>query len=137
MPDQDDIDLPELLNVLIAGNKRAAMRLLSNGVDADTIDTRPWVGNNQTALHYAVDFDDSELIRAIVQQGGQVDARTTNGQTPLWLACNGGFRNSVQTLLEHGANSKVQCFEGYSPEDRVKNSDSTIVQLLRAWGSAD
>ncbi|MEL6111120.1 MAG: ankyrin repeat domain-containing protein [Planctomycetota bacterium] len=136
----DEFDMPpvcELHRALTAGDKAAALQLLASGVDVSTKDPRPLLGDNQTALHYAVGFDDASLIDTIINSGADVNAQTTNGQTALWLACNGGHRNSVHALLKHGANPNIRSSEGHSPLGRVLASDSSVIEMLRSFGASD
>jgi len=136
----DRFDAPpvcELHAVLLAGDKAAALRVLADGADVTIQDSREVIGNNQTALHYAVDFDDPVLIEQIIEGGADIDAQATTGQTALWWACNGGRRNSIKVLLEKGADPNLKSSEGYSPMDRVLASDSSIIQLLRSFGASD
>jgi ankyrin repeat protein len=137
MSDSDSSAVCELHAALIAGDKSAALQALASGADVDSKDTRPLLGDNQTALHYAVGFDDAELIDAIIQKGADIDAQTTSGHTALWLACNGGHRDSVHALLKNGANPNIKNFEGYSPLGRVLASDSAIIKMLRSYGASD
>ena len=127
----------ELHAALLAGDMSAALRILADGVDVTVRDSREMIGNNQTALHYAVVFDDAALIEQIIECGADIDAQATTGQTALWWACNGGHRNSVKVLLEKGADPNIRSSEGYSPLDRVLASDASIIQLLRSFGASD
>src|ERR1700722_10761730 len=45
----------------------------------------------------------------------QIDARNKKGCTPLWLACNGGHVEAVQTLVKHLADLDAQDNRRVSP----------------------
>ena len=44
-----------------------------------------------------------------------VDAATTNGCTPLYIAANNGFAESVALLLELGADAELETTSGCTP----------------------
>lgn len=43
-----------------------------------------------------------------VLRGAQAEVRNKKGNTPLWLAANGGHLDVVQLLFHHGANIDAQ-----------------------------
>jgi hypothetical protein len=87
-------DLRSPASELLAAAERADMdavsRCLYEGADVNAVDTPPVIGCRYTALHYAADADNAELVRLLIGAGAAVDARDETGATPLWRACNGG-----------------------------------------------
>jgi hypothetical protein len=123
-----------LLAALCDGDRTAALWLLASGADPNVADPRPVIGDAATALHLAALANDPELIRALLAAGGRVDARTGAGQTPLWLACNGGHLAAAQALLAAGADPNARSAEGYSPLGRVPGNEPALMALLRSHG---
>ncbi len=63
------------------------------------------VGNGikKTALHYAVEFNDADLIRALIAKGAQVNEEDDKGETPLHYAARNNAPELVKLLIEKGA----------------------------------
>ena len=122
-----------LLTALQRGDRNAALDALREGDDVDARDPRPIVGGQMTALHHAALHGDSFLIRALLKEGADIDARTTTGETPLWFACNGGYLPAVRELLMAGADHTIANREGYAPRDRVYASNAAIIRLFDAF----
>ena len=61
-----------------------------------------------TALHWAVEVGDTEVVRILLEHGAYVDAQTTEGQTALHEAARAGDTEVVRILLEHRANIHAQ-----------------------------
>jgi ankyrin repeat protein len=123
-----------LLAALWDGDRAGALRLLAEGADPNIPDPRPIIGDAATALHLAALADDPELIRALLAAGARVDAHTGVGQTPLWLACNGGHLAAAQALLAAGADPNARSAEGYSPLGRVPGNQQALMALLQSHG---
>ena len=56
-----------------------------------------------TALHWAVQFDDVEMVQLLIRAGANVKAANRFGVTPLSLACVNGNAAIVERLLKAGA----------------------------------
>lgn len=65
-------------------------------------DHRGW-----TALHYAADHGETELVNALVSRGGNINARERNGDTPLHLALRGGSSYTGESMLAHHPDLKA------------------------------
>lgn len=58
----------------------------------------------QTVLHSRLDIQTSPYVgRTVLQEGAEVDAKTTTGVTALWLAAGEGRKEVAATLIARGA----------------------------------
>lgn len=87
----------------------------------------------QTALHLAVEENETKEIQRLLSLGAEIDARDKNNQTPLLLAA---YRNeddshfhTIKTLLENGANVNAQDDTGYTSTHYLAIESS--VEMLR------
>ena len=62
--------------------------------------------------------------------------KDTNGETPLYLACENSHTELVKLLLEHGADANIKSEYGYTPLYRACDKDNTeVVKLLLEHGA--
>ncbi|KAF4965115.1 hypothetical protein FSARC_7054 [Fusarium sarcochroum] len=71
-------------------------------------------GNQETPMHYAARFGSVSAIKLLVDRGGNIDARSASGMTPLHLAVQRQHVECVMTLLNQGAVHQT-CDAGCSP----------------------
>ena len=64
-------------------------------------------GTNITALHQAAFNGLAECVGPLVEAGGELDAQTTDGWTPLYAASRMGRVEAVRELLAHGADPSL------------------------------
>lgn len=76
--------------------------LLSRGVDIDEARTS---GGSQgfTNLIMAVDSNNEEVVRFLIKNGADVNAKTGDGDTALSLAVKKGYQNIIDILKANGA----------------------------------
>lgn len=67
-----------------------------------------------TALHVAAFYGRVDIVRQLVCEGEDVEARDQDGATPVWLAALMGHLDVVECLAEHGANLNAVAKNGAS-----------------------
>lgn len=125
---------PALVAALKAGDHATAKRLLdgrnsSNSSEAD----------GTTALHYAVQNNDAELVAALLNKGADANARNRYGITAIYLAAQNGKAGMLAQLLKAGANPNELAREGETvlmTAARTGDNDS-VETLLTAGASVD
>ena len=86
------------------------------------------------AVHFAA-YTHSDLLRLLIEYGADVDAYGSNG-TPLVLACWEGSRETVQILLEAGANPNLPSINRGSPlHSAINHWDPWKIELLLRYGA--
>lgn len=92
-----------------------------------------------TALHWAVFYDQSELVKRLVKAGADVDASNLYGVTPLSLACELGHDDSGITLIENGADVEKSRLGGERPLMLAARQGSLrlVEALIKAGANVD
>jgi ankyrin repeat protein len=70
---------------------------------------------NQTPLYYAVDADDAQFAKFLIEHGAKVNAKDYFGLTPLHEAVVRGSFRVAKVLVENGANVNAKDRYGYTP----------------------
>ncbi|PPD53824.1 MAG: hypothetical protein CTY12_04355 [Methylotenera sp.] len=82
-------------------------------------------------LHNATIARDSTRIEYLLKRGAKVDAKDTEGQTPLMVAAKGGDLSVINGLLEYKANPNAQDNDGWTAAMyAVKSNEPKIFRLL-------
>ncbi len=90
---------------------------------------------SHSALHQAVLKGDKAKIATLVEQGAKIDSRDARGRTPLFIAAENGDADTVEELLNHGANPTKGALlkHGNTPlHVAAQNGFNKIVELLLA-----
>lgn len=66
-----------------------------------------------------------EVIKALVNNGANIEARDKNGWTPLMLAIQNENTECVEFLLRRGAKKDVVAEGGYTPADLAEMSENS------------
>ena len=92
--------------------------------------------NKKTALHYAVEGGNIDLVRLLMIRGTEVNASDNQGRTPMHYALGDRFEKAsmvVAELLQHGADVDARCHRGKTPLMRaVRSRDTTGLLCLLA-----
>jgi ankyrin repeat protein len=88
----------QLLELAAKGETAAAMALISSRTDVNQ--SQP---DGTTALHWAIYYDDADLVERLITQGADVKARNDYGATPLSQAALTGNPDIITALLKAGA----------------------------------
>lgn len=107
---------PDLVKILI--EKGAEVNLCDN--------------NNISPLHWAVEYDNVEIIEYLLKNGAKTEIYDNLGETPLhWAAWTGHYK-SAKILLEYGADKTVQNRGGVLPMDlAVRQGHKKVIELLK------
>jgi ankyrin repeat protein len=80
-----------------------------------------------TALHWAVERDDIDMVDQLIGAGGRVTARTREGVTPLQLAATNGSAAMIGRLIRAGAD----------PNASLTPSGDTALMMAARTGKVD
>ena len=112
-----------LADAAMRGDATAVKKLLKDGVDVGAAQ-----GDGMTALHWAAERGDVELVELLVYAGANVQAVTRIGlYTPLHLAAKKGNSGVVGVLIKGGADVNA----------KANPSGATAIHLAALSGSAD
>lgn len=81
----------------VARNGEIARMLIDHGADVNAID-----GEGFTPVHRAIERGDVALVELMFEHGGTLPRKWKRYHAPLFLAVNGGHREMVAYLREHG-----------------------------------
>jgi ankyrin repeat protein len=95
----------------------------SAGVGTDGEDSGDWVRISCTGNKGRK--DNPVFVAALLHYGGRVDRRY-NGATPLHYAVKAGFGQTIQVLLEHGADPQALDDRGRTPLDWLGQAAKTV-----------
>uniref|UniRef100_F1KQP1 Neurogenic locus Notch protein n=1 Tax=Ascaris suum TaxID=6253 RepID=F1KQP1_ASCSU len=73
--------------------------------------------DGKTALHFAAQHSNLEIIKVLIQHGANKDAQDQLDQTPLFLAASEGHVEAVELLLSVGASKEITDQKERSPRD--------------------
>jgi len=82
-------------------------------------------------LHNATIARDSTRIEYLLKRGAKINAKDTEGGTPLMVAVKGGDLSIVNGLLAYGADPNIQDNDGWTAAmHAVRGNDPKIMRLL-------
>jgi len=85
----------------------------------------------RTALHYACDRENTELVQLLLEHNADVNLEDEEGETALHYACLVGNLNIVKKLLEHGAQTSKKNKEGETPIQVAE--DESIKSMIQTY----
>ena len=121
-----------LIQTVKQGNKDAINVLLNAGADPNVAD-----GSGETCLHYAARNDCcTEVFQAIISHGGDVNATNKRNVTVLMKACVKGNKDTINVLLNAGADPNIANSYGDTClHDAVQNDCCTeVLQAIISHG---
>ena len=118
-----------------SGNLAGVQAELEKGVDVNVVDLGFF---NLAPLHYAAVYGYKEIVKLLIAEGADVDAKTTTGGTPLFNAA-GSHKEIVELLIAAGADVNAQVVPGpheYTVGDTPLDFSGTreIIDLIRKHG---
>jgi len=108
-PRASDPRASEIMEALRAGDKQAFRKLLIDNPKSVNL-TGP---GGSTPLMYAVLYEDSESVRALLEVGADPNLRNEGGTTALMWAVTDGEKTRL--LLDHGADVNSRSDDGRTP----------------------
>jgi ankyrin repeat protein len=120
-----------LLEAAKSGDGAAVRTLVERRADVNA--TEP---DGTTALHYAVQWNDREMVEALIRAGVNVTATTRYGIAPLQVAATVGSASLIETLLDAGADAQTATPEGETAlMAAARTGDAASVKALLARGA--
>ena len=87
---------------------------------------------NQYFLHKAVEQNRIEMVKWLIENGAEVNAKNTDHRTPLHHASNSGLFEVVQYLIENGANVNAKDKDDLTPlHDASLNPTNKSTKILK------
>lgn len=80
--------LTPLMEAASGGYHEVGRVLIGKGAD---VNAAPVPSSKDTALTIAADKGHYKFVELILRHGALVDVKNKKGNSPLWLACNGGW----------------------------------------------
>ena len=115
----NDARLPEAAR---QGDKAGVAAMLKQGIDVNSA-----AGDGSTALHWAANNGDLDMVKQLIALGANVNAGTRiGGMTPLYMAARKGNAAIISALLKAGAKAK-----------EVNSNGTTVLMVAAASGDAD
>jgi ankyrin repeat protein len=112
------------------GNDDEVEALLASGAAVDALG-RGWMTG--TALHSAVSRKRSPIVRRLLAEGANPNARQSAGWTPLHSAAHNGDLESVEALLAAGADPAATNDEGRSVQALAEErGDEPTIERIRS-----
>jgi ankyrin repeat protein len=96
-----------LINAVKAADKTRVRSLLDQRVDVNAPQA-----DGTTALHWAAERDDLEMVEQLIRAGANVKAANRYGVAPIWLAGVNGSAAVIEMLLKAGAAANTVLPEG-------------------------
>lgn len=118
---------PELVDARRRGDLECVLQLVDAGEDLRAVDYH----EGWTLLHWAAHCGHTDLARALLGRGADLECLDEESQTPLMLAAFAGHLDMVRLLLERGANPAAETHGRYA-EDFARMKDHTAIQLVLA-----
>lgn len=99
---ENNVGEQALLHAAWRGNLAAVDFLLASGARVNNAQMR-W-----SALHYAAFAGHRAVVARLLERGADLNARSTNGSTPLMMAVYEGHEQVVRDLVAHGADRTLK-----------------------------
>ena len=140
---EDELDKGSQLVVAAAeGKKQKVIDLLNEGVAIESKrKSESWMKKEslvgKTALQAAVDYDQDEVVKFLVECGANVNIGDPQSRsTPLFTLVFSGKYEMVEFLLAHGADVDARNIVGQTPLFQCNGEEGVrIVPLLKSHGA--
>jgi len=120
-----------LMTALRAGNAEKVEILLAAGASPNDTDL-----DGMTPMHMAAESDaPATVIIMLVKRGGNIDAQSGAGLTPLMIACDRGDVEKVKVLLANGCKTGIKDRDGTTALDwalrRADDNGKAVADLIK------
>ncbi|WP_054849042.1 ankyrin repeat domain-containing protein [Vulcanisaeta sp. JCM 14467] len=118
----------QLLDAVKNGDLSKVIDLIKAGANVNVKD--PTYG--MTPLHYAVLGNRLDIVKYLIENGADINARDNTGKTPLHFAAKNGYLDIVKYLIENKADINVKDNIGKTPLDYAEeNGHKNVANYLR------
>ena len=93
---------------------------------------KPDPGNGYTPLHWAINYSKHDVVKHLIDQGANVNAKTTYGYTPAHLAAMGANAKIIGVLLAKKPNVNIKDNRGFTPIMYAVTSNNNAA-LIDKW----
>jgi ankyrin repeat protein len=101
--------------------------------DAGSVsDANAVIGAGRSAIHFAADMGQANIVEYLVSKGATVDLKDGNGMTPILNAIYEGHVETVQALLAAGADKAGKTPGGESYLEAADTAEKRIDELKAA-----
>jgi ankyrin len=120
-----------LVDAVKSGDRAAALTLLQQKVNVNAPES-----DGTTALHWAVQKDDADLVDRLIKAGANVNAKNDYGSTPMSEAAINGNVAIIDKLLKAGANAESPNADGQTALMIIaRTSNVEAARLLISHGA--
>ncbi|TRX91334.1 hypothetical protein FHL15_007756 [Xylaria flabelliformis] len=127
-----------LLKAVALGKQQIALRLITAGYGVNDRWQPPTFSCSRkadwTALHFAVENDDCEVVKALLAHESNADAPDILKQTPLHLAAARGRKDCVDILMKSGADLRAEDYLGRTALQLAQEFNHvTVIDLIERY----
>jgi ankyrin repeat protein len=120
-----------LIDAVKAGDRAAALAMIQQKVNVNATEA-----DGTTALHWAVQKDDVDLVDRLIKAGAKVNAKNDYGSTPMSEAAINGNVAILEKLLKAGADAESPNADGQTALMIVaRTSNADAAKLLLRHGA--
>jgi uncharacterized protein len=124
----------ELFDAVERNDLAAVEELLSRDADVNSLDPRYPSWYAAPPLIRAAQAGHREMVRLLLANGADVNARDAGGGTALIWACNDDHIDCARWLLAAGADPNLRNNGGYTARDRTMRRNQELLRLLEKQG---
>jgi ankyrin repeat protein len=123
-------DIPEkIVSAIVAGDLAILEDYLNSGGDPDLL------YRNRSLIHWAAQESDRESIRLLLARGASTEVADDEGHFPLYQAAAEGALETVQLLVEAGADVNHVCDSGTALSIACAYEHFNVVRYLVSVGA--
>lgn len=100
-------------------------------IEKTDIDLNQKDKNGYTPLHFAVQNNTYQTVKALLKKGATVDTLDKFGNTPLFKCVTENVDQKIaQSLIQHGANVNTMNVFGYCPLSFIRKTFPELINIL-------